>query len=144
MAAAGVPTAALLDSTRVPCVLKADGLAAGKGSSSVGRRPSSQPESKSLADSATDVVVEELLDGPEVSLFAVCDGTDALVLAPSRDFKRAYDGDEGPNTGGMGRLPPFPTSATTRSTVWSRRASGPSSASWLAVEAPLSARSLRG
>ena len=93
MAAAGVPTAALLDSPRVPCVLKADGLAAGI---EVARGFSG------------DVVVEELLDGRELSLLAVCDGTDALALAPARDFKRAYDGDEGPNTGGMGSFAPVP------------------------------------
>jgi phosphoribosylamine--glycine ligase len=108
MAAAGVPTAALLDSARVPCVLKADGLAAGKGVV-VCRTEAELAAGVEVARGfGGDVVVEELLDGPEVSLFAVCDGTDALVLAPSRDFKRAYDGDEGPNTGGMGSFAPVP------------------------------------
>ena len=108
MAAAGVPTAALLDSARVPCVLKADGLAAGKGVV-VCRTETELAAGIVVARGfGGDVVVEELLDGPEVSLFAICDGTDALVFAPSRDFKRAYDGDEGPNTGGMGSFAPVP------------------------------------
>jgi phosphoribosylamine--glycine ligase len=53
-----------------------------------------------------DIVVEELLTGPEVSLFAVCDGRDARPLLPAQDFKRAFDGDDGPNTGGMGAYAP--------------------------------------
>jgi len=106
MAAAGVPTAALLDSPRAPCVLKADGLAAGKGVV-VCRTEDELAAGIEVAQGfGGQVVVEELLDGPEVSLLAVCDGSDALALAPSRDFKRAYDGDEGPNTGGMGSFAP--------------------------------------
>jgi phosphoribosylamine--glycine ligase len=108
MAAAGVPTAALLDSARVPCVLKADGLAAGKGVV-ICRTEAELAAGVDVARGfGGDVVVEELLDGPEVSLLAVCDGADALALAPSRDFKRAFEGDEGPNTGGMGSFAPVP------------------------------------
>jgi phosphoribosylamine--glycine ligase len=108
MAAAGVPTAPLLDSARVPCVLKADGLAAGKGVV-VCRTEAELAAGVEVARGfGGDVVVEELLDGPEVSLLAVCDGADALALAPSRDFKRAFDGDEGANTGGMGSFAPVP------------------------------------
>jgi len=108
MAAAGVPTAALLDSPRVPCVLKADGLAAGKGVVVCRTEAELEAGIEVARGFGGDVVVEELLDGPELSLLAVCDGTDALALAPARDFKRAYDGDEGPNTGGMGSFAPVP------------------------------------
>jgi phosphoribosylamine--glycine ligase len=108
MAAAGVPTAALLDAPRAPCVLKADGLAAGKGVV-VCRTETELAAGLEVARGFGDVViVEELLDGPEVSLFAICDGTDAVALAPSRDYKRAFDRDEGPNTGGMGSYAPVP------------------------------------
>ena len=61
---------------------------------------------RALAGSGTDILVEELLDGPEVSLFAICDGRMARPLVAAQDFKRAYDGDEGPNTGGMGAYAP--------------------------------------
>ncbi len=106
MAAAGVPTAALLDTPRAPCVLKADGLAAGKGVV-VCRTPAELAAGLDVASGfGGPVVVEELLEGPEVSVLALCDGADALVLAPSRDFKRAYEHDEGPNTGGMGSFAP--------------------------------------
>ena len=108
MTAARIPTAALLDSPRAPCVLKADGLAAGKGVV-VCRTDAELAAGLEVARGFGDsVLVEELLEGPEVSLLALCDGTDALVLAPSRDFKRAYDGDHGPNTGGMGSFAPVP------------------------------------
>ena len=108
MAAAGVPTAALLDAPRAPCVLKADGLAAGKGVL-VCRTDEELRAGLEVArgfDGA--VLVEELLEGCEVSLFALCDGVDAVVLAPARDYKRAHDGDGGPNTGGMGSFAPVP------------------------------------
>ena len=106
MAAAGVPTAALLDAPRAPCVLKADGLAAGKGVV-VCRTEAELAAGIDVARGfGGEVIVEELLEGPEVSIFAICDGVDALVLAPSRDFKRAHDRDEGPNTGGMGSYAP--------------------------------------
>jgi phosphoribosylamine--glycine ligase len=108
MAAAGVPTAARLDAPRAPCVLKADGLAGGKGVV-ICRTEAEVAAGLEVAQGFGDVmVVEELLEGPELSLFAICDGVDAVLLAPSRDFKRAYDGDEGPNTGGMGSYAPVP------------------------------------
>jgi len=108
MAAAGVPTAALLGTPRAPCVLKADGLAAGKGVV-VCRSDAELAVGLEVVRGFGDgVLVEELLDGPEVSLLALCDGAEAVALASSRDFKRAYDGDEGPNTGGMGSLAPVP------------------------------------
>ena len=106
MAAAGVPTAALLDRPSAPCVLKADGLAAGKGVL-LCRTEDELARGLDLARTfGGQVLVEELLEGPEVSVLALCDGAEALALAPARDFKRAYDGDEGPNTGGMGSFAP--------------------------------------
>jgi phosphoribosylamine--glycine ligase len=108
MDAAAVPTAALLDEARAPCVVKADGLAAGKGVF-VCR---TQEEADAALDRAralgSDVVMEELLEGEEVSLFALCDGRRAVPLAPAQDSKRLLDGDEGPNTGGMGSYSPVP------------------------------------
>jgi phosphoribosylamine--glycine ligase len=106
MAAAGVATAALVETPRAPCVLKADGLAAGKGVV-ICRTDAELAAGLEIARHFDGrVLAEELLEGPEVSVLAVCDGTDALVLAPSRDYKRAFDGDEGPNTGGMGSFAP--------------------------------------
>lgn len=108
MAAAGVPTAAVLDAPRAPCVLKADGLAAGKGVV-VCRTDEELVAGLEVARGfGGPVLVEELLEGPEVSVLALCDGLDALTLAPARDFKRAFDGDTGPNTGGMGSYAPVP------------------------------------
>ncbi len=108
MAAAGVPTAAQLAVARPPCVVKADGLAAGKGVFVCRTQPELDAallEASRLGDA---FVVEELLEGPEVSVFAVCDGVAALPLAVAQDFKRAHDGDRGPNTGGMGSYAPVP------------------------------------
>jgi phosphoribosylamine--glycine ligase len=106
MAAAGVPTARLLREPRAPCVLKADGLAAGKGV--VVCRTEAELEAELRRASGLDetTLVEELLDGPELSLLALCDGRDAISLAPACDYKRAFDADEGPNTGGMGSFAP--------------------------------------
>ncbi|MEU8194305.1 phosphoribosylamine--glycine ligase [Microbispora amethystogenes] len=116
MTAAGVPTAraytcvteeeaaAALDAFGPPYVVKDDGLAAGKGVVVT----DSREEALEHARSCERVVIEEFLDGPEVSLFALCDGTSAVVLQPAQDFKRAYDGDKGPNTGGMGAYTPLP------------------------------------
>ena len=108
MQAAGVPTAQTLSIARPPCVVKADGLAAGKGVFVC--RTAEELDAGLAAAAAFDgpLVIEELLDGPEVSLLAVCDGARAVALAPAQDFKRAFDGDEGPNTGGMGSYAPVP------------------------------------
>ena len=108
MLAAGVPTAAELEEAQVPCVIKADGLAAGKGVFVCRTHDEVQaalPKAEALGGR---VVVEELLEGEEVSLFALCAGEEALALAPAQDFKRLRDGDEGPNTGGMGSYSPVP------------------------------------
>ncbi|WP_432248904.1 phosphoribosylamine--glycine ligase [Streptomyces sanyensis] len=116
MAGAGVPTARsyvctteaevdeALDAFGAPYVVKDDGLAAGKGVVVTGDLAAAREH----ALSCDRVVIEEFLDGPEVSLFAVTDGTTVVPLRPAQDFKRALDGDEGPNTGGMGAYSPLP------------------------------------
>jgi phosphoribosylamine---glycine ligase len=116
MAAAGVPTArafvcdtaeeaaAALGTLGAPYVVKDDGLAAGKGVVVTTDRA----EALAHAAACGRVVVEEYLDGPEVSLFAVTDGRTVVPLLPAQDFKRALDGDAGPNTGGMGAYAPLP------------------------------------
>ena len=106
MAAAGVPTAAPLAIARPPCVVKADGLAAGKGVYVCRTEQEVDTALRAVSSLGDRVVVEELLEGPEVSLFAICDGREALSLVSAQDFKRARDGDEGPNTGGMGAYAP--------------------------------------
>ncbi|MEI7034435.1 phosphoribosylamine--glycine ligase [Streptomyces pratensis] len=116
MAGAGVPTARsyvcttpeeidkALDAFGAPYVVKDDGLAAGKGVVVT----DDVAAARAHALSCDRVVIEEFLDGPEVSLFAITDGTTVLPLQPAQDFKRALDGDEGPNTGGMGAYSPLP------------------------------------
>ena len=116
MAAAGVPTAAsracsaaeeveeALDAFGPPYVVKDDALAAGKGVVVTTDRD----EALAHGASCDRVVVEEFLDGPEVSLFAVCDGTSVRPFQPAQDFKRIRDGGRGPNTGGMGSYTPLP------------------------------------
>ena len=116
MEAAGVPTAAAmvcttpvevqaaLDAYGPPYVVKDDGLAAGKGVVVTTDRDLAVEH----AAECGRVVIEEYLDGPEVSLFAITDGTTVYPLQPAQDFKRIHDGDEGPNTGGMGAYTPLP------------------------------------
>jgi phosphoribosylamine---glycine ligase len=106
LAAAGVPTAATLPVARPPCVVKADGLAAGKGVFVCRTAKELDAGLRTAAALGETVVVEELLEGPEVSLFALCDGRRAVPLGAAQDFKRAGDGDTGPNTGGMGAYSP--------------------------------------
>ena len=120
MAAADVPTgmgrlcttveevSAALDAFGAPFVVKDDGLAAGKGVVVTNERNEAIAHAEScLAKDGGAVVIEEFLDGPEVSLFVVCDGTDVVPLTPAQDFKRVRDGDDGPNTGGMGAYSPL-------------------------------------
>ncbi|MBA2429440.1 MAG: phosphoribosylamine--glycine ligase [Thermoleophilaceae bacterium] len=124
MAAVGVPTAAHrkardhaegLEAVRAfgtPVVIKADSLAAGKGVMMC----RTEQEALAALDSvflerrfgATSAVVEEMLEGEELSLLALCDGVRAVPMAPARDYKRIFDDDEGPNTGGMGSFSPVP------------------------------------
>jgi phosphoribosylamine--glycine ligase len=120
MAAAGVPTAAftvvhsvesgLAAVPRYPVVLKADGLAAGKGVVIAGDEMDARLALEAMLVEQrfgdVPVVVEEYLEGVELSLLALCDGLTALPLAPARDFKRIGEGDTGPNTGGMGAYSP--------------------------------------
>ena len=106
--AAAVPTAAVLDEARAPCVVKADGLAAGKGVFVCRTQDEADAALVRARALGGDVVVEELLEGEEVSLFALSDGQKVVPLAPAQDFKRLEDGDEGPNTGGMGSYSPVP------------------------------------
>jgi phosphoribosylamine---glycine ligase len=95
---------AALDRLGATYVVKDDGLAAGKGVVVTDDRATALAHGAACAR----VVVEEFLDGPEVSLFAVTDGTTVVPLAPAQDFKRVGDGDTGPNTGGMGAYSPLP------------------------------------
>ena len=120
MAAAGVPTAAsvsvadaaavdaALDRCGAPYVVKDDGLAAGKGVVVTDDRAVAAGHAHAVLDAGHPVLVEEFLAGPEVSLFAVCDGRHCVPLLPAQDFKRLADGDAGPNTGGMGAYAPLP------------------------------------
>lgn len=117
MVDAGVPTAAsrycttldevaaALDEFGAPHVVKDDGLAAGKGVIVTSDRQAALDHARACG---RPVVVEEYLDGPEVSLFAICDGVTAVAMQPAQDFKRVGDGDTGPNTGGMGAYTPLP------------------------------------
>jgi phosphoribosylamine--glycine ligase len=126
VAAAGVPTARyaafteaepaveFLRSLPGPWVVKTDGLAAGKGvlvATSLDEAIAdvrAKLAGESFGEAGRTVVVEEGMTGPELSLLAICDGTRAVSLAPAQDFKRAGDGDTGPNTGGMGAYSPVP------------------------------------
>lgn len=120
MAAAGVPTAlAKVASNRqealealqafgAPYVVKDDGLAAGKGVVVTEDLEAALTHAQSCFDAGGQVVIEEYLDGPEASLFVISDGQRGLPLAPAQDFKRIFDGDQGPNTGGMGAYSPLP------------------------------------
>jgi phosphoribosylamine---glycine ligase len=106
--AAGVPTARTLAVARPPCVVKADGLAAGKGVWVCRSEEELQSALHAAEALGQPFHVEELLEGEEVSVFALCDGTNALTLPAAQDYKRIGDGDEGPNTGGMGTYSPVP------------------------------------
>lgn len=126
VAAAGVPTArhaafdtvadavAFLDELPGGYVIKTDGLAAGKGVFVTDDRDAAVADiedklsGSSFGDAGRRVVIEEKMVGPELSILAVCDGQRAVALAPAQDFKRVGDGDEGPNTGGMGAYSPVP------------------------------------
>src|SRR4051794_7920824 len=108
------PALAFLRSLPGPWVVKTDGLAAGKGVlvtesfDEAAADVTAKLSGAAFGDAGRRVVIEEFLDGPEVSLLCVCDGRTAVPLAPAQDFKRLADGDAGPNTGGMGAFSPVP------------------------------------
>ena len=126
LVAAGVPTAAhgsftepaaaleFLETMSEPFVIKTDGLAAGKGVLVTNDRTEAETavheylSGNAFGPAGSTLVIEEGLVGPEVSLFAICDGKSAVALAPAQDHKRIFDNDEGPNTGGMGAYTPLP------------------------------------
>ena len=108
-----VPAKDYIRAHGAPIVVKADGLAAGKGV--VVAETIAQAEAAidmmfegGLGAAGAEVVVEEFLEGEEASFFALCDGTTAIPLASAQDHKRAFDNDQGPNTGGMGAYSPAP------------------------------------
>jgi phosphoribosylamine--glycine ligase len=108
MRAAGVPMGETLSVARAPCVVKADGLASGKGVF-VCRTSEEVDEALSAVTAfGREFVIEELLEGPELSLFAISDGQHLVPIGSAQDFKRIGDGDVGPNTGGMGAYSPVP------------------------------------
>ena len=121
----GAPATAFLDALGGRAVVKADGLAAGKGVTvAAGRAEALAAIEECLVGGAfgpagTRVVVEEVLDGPEVSAFALVDAASIVPLALAQDFKRAGDGDTGPNTGGMGAYSPLPwLDEATSTRIW--------------------------
>jgi phosphoribosylamine--glycine ligase len=105
MDAAGVPNARTLPIAQPPCVVKFDGLAAGKG---VWVCRTQAELDAALREVREPFHIEELLEGPELSVFALAVGDDVISLPPARDYKRVGDGDAGPNTGGMGSFSPLP------------------------------------
>jgi phosphoribosylamine---glycine ligase len=167
MADAGVPTAAAsvcgtldevaaaLDALGAPYVVKDDGLAAGKGVVVTDDRVAAMAHAAGCLGhhQGARVVVEEYLDGPEVSLFCVTDGERVVPLAPAQDFKRLLDGDAGPNTGGMGAYSPLPwapadlsdqvVSQVAQPTVDAMRSRGTPFTGLLYVGLALTARGLR-
>jgi phosphoribosylamine--glycine ligase len=108
MDAVGVPNARRLEQAAAPCVVKADGLALGKGVFVCRTDGELRAALDAVATFPGEPVIEELLEGEEVSVFAIAAGEETIALPPAQDFKRIFDGDEGPNTGGMGSYAPVP------------------------------------
>ena len=108
MTSAGVPTAEALAVARPPCVVKVDGLAAGKGVFICMTAEALDEGLRAAAAFDGPIVIEELLEGAEVSVFALSDGQRVVPMPAAQDFKRIGDGDTGPNTGGMGSFSPVP------------------------------------
>jgi phosphoribosylamine--glycine ligase len=108
LSSARVPAAPQLPIARPPCVIKADGLAAGKGVFVCRTQDEVDAGLRAASALGDTVLIEELLEGDELSVFALTDGRRAVPLAAARDYKRSGDGDTGPNTGGMGAFSPVP------------------------------------
>ena len=108
MRAAGVPAAETMSVARAPCVVKADGLSAGKGVFVCRTREELEAALRAVQTIGARWVIEELLAGDELSVFALVDGATLVGLPESRDYSRVGDGDTGPNTGGMGSYSPVP------------------------------------
>jgi phosphoribosylamine---glycine ligase len=108
MRSAGVRFAEPKSVARAPCVVKADGLAAGKGVFMCRTQDELDAALRAVAAFGDQFVIEELLEGDELSVFAIVDGSNVLALPESRDYSRVGDGDTGPNTGGMGSYSPVP------------------------------------
>ena len=143
MLAAGIPTAPFrsftdFDSARnylgqhqLPVVVKASGLAAGKGVVVAQTRPEAEQAASDMlregrfGEAGRTVVVEEFLEGEEVSMIGLCDGRSVRLLVPSQDHKRLLDGDRGPNTGGMGAYAPAPVMTQARQREVEQRVFGP-------------------
>jgi phosphoribosylamine---glycine ligase len=117
MRAAGVPVAETLSVARPPCVVKADGLASGKGVFVCHTAEQVDEALRAVAALGGEIVIEELLEGEEVSLFALTDGRQVVPFGDAQDFKRIGDGDTGPNTGGMGAYSPVPWSSDSEALV---------------------------
>jgi len=117
MRAAGVPVAETLSVARPPCVVKADGLASGKGVFVCHTAEQVDEALRAVAALGGEIVIEELLEGEEVSLFALTDGRQVVPFGDAQDFKRIGDGDTGPNTGGMGAYSPLPWSSDSEALV---------------------------
>ncbi|MDX6516338.1 MAG: phosphoribosylamine---glycine ligase [Gaiellaceae bacterium] len=108
MDAVGVPNARRLERAKVPCVIRADGLAAGKGVFVCRTQPELDAALAAVQAFPGEPLIEELLEGEELSVFALAAGEEALALPAAQDFKRIRDADSGPNTGGMGSYSPIP------------------------------------
>jgi phosphoribosylamine---glycine ligase len=108
MRAAGVPIAETMSVARAPCVVKADGLTAGKGVYVCRTEDELNAALAAVTAYGDQFVIEELLEGEELSVFAIVDGSNVIALPESRDYSRVGDGDTGPNTGGMGAYSPVP------------------------------------
>ena len=133
-----------------PVVVKADGLCAGKGVTVAATAEEALEAARQalvervFGPAGERLVIERCLSGPECSVMAICDGESAVLLPPARDHKRAFDGDRGPNTGGMGAYAPLPTSMPRCWTGCATRSSCRSCAGWRRAARRIAAFCMRG